>query len=209
LLSPQVEFYWGPEARESSQALKQALTQPPILAMPIVGELFTLDTDASDLAIGAVLSQSQNNIERVISYASRKLSRAERNYSTTRKELLAVVFYMKFFRHYLLNVRFRVRTDHAAILWLRKTPEPIGQQARWIEIMEMFQFTVEHRPGKAHSNADAMSRKPDLSPISNNNEMDERDRSNAVQSVDKTVTLYKQVNAVSEALPPYKHDTSS
>jgi len=78
--------------------------------MPIVGELFTLDTDASDLAIGAVLSQSQNNVERVISYASRKLSRAERNYTTTRKELLAVVFYMKFFSHYLLDVHFREPT---------------------------------------------------------------------------------------------------
>ena len=54
-----------------------------------------------------------------------------------------------------------MRTDHSALVWLRKTPEPIGQQARWIEIMESYDFTVEHRPGRLHGNADAMSRIPD------------------------------------------------
>ena len=63
-------------------------------------------------------------------------------------------------QQYLLGRQIKVRTDHAALTWLRKTPEPIGQQARWLEIMEEFDFTVEHRPGARHSNADAMSRRP-------------------------------------------------
>ena len=121
---------------------------------------FLLDTDASDGAIGAVLSQRQDGVERVIAYASRSLDRRERNYCVTRKELLAVVHFMKYFKQYILGRHFTVRTDHAALTWLRKTPDPIGQQARWLEQMEEFDFTVEHRSGVRHGNADALSRRP-------------------------------------------------
>src|SRR5208282_6871613 len=82
------------------------------------------------------------------------------NYCVTRRELLAIIHFLRYFRHYLLGVRFRIRTDHAALLWLRRIPEPVGQQARWLEIMEKFIFFVEHRPGRSHSNADAVSRVP-------------------------------------------------
>jgi transposase InsO family protein len=160
LLSPSKPFIWSQEAQTSFESLKNALTSPPILVMPTIGDTFTLDTDASDKSIGAVLSQNQNGIERVIAFASKTLSKSERNYSVTRRELLAIIYYLKYFRHYLVNVRFRVRTDHSALLWLRRTPEPTGQQARWIEIMENYNFFVEHRPGRAHGNADAMSRIP-------------------------------------------------
>jgi len=60
----------------------------------------------------------------------------------------------------LLGKHFKIMTDHAALTWLRKTPDPIGQQARWLEQMEEFDFTVEHRPGLSHGNADGMSRRP-------------------------------------------------
>lgn len=102
----------------------------------------------------------QNGEEKVISYASRLYSTAEQRYCVTRKQLLAVVFFLKQFRQYLLGRRFVVRTDHAALRWLRRTPEPIGQQSRWLEVLEEFNFTVEHRPGKKHTNADALSRRP-------------------------------------------------
>ena len=128
--------------------------------MPQDEGLFTLDTDASGESIGAVLSQEQNGTERVIAYASKSLDKRERNYCVTRKELLAVVYFLRHFKQYLLGRQIRVQTDHAALTWLRKTPEPIGQQARWLEIMEEFDFTVEHRPGVRHTNADAMSRRP-------------------------------------------------
>jgi hypothetical protein len=162
LLSPAAGFMWEDKAQTAFETLKSALTNPPILAMPTVDGQFTLDTDASDIAIGAVLSQDQNGVERVIAFASKGLSKTERNYSVTRRELLAIVYYLKYFRHYLVNVKFRVRTDHSALVWLRRTPEPIGQQARWIELMENYDFTVEHRPGRAHGNADAMTRIPNM-----------------------------------------------
>jgi hypothetical protein len=160
LMKKGVHFEWTEEADAAFQALKAALTSPPILAMPTDAGQLVLDTDASDVAIGAVLSQKQEGVERVIAYASRSLDKRERNYCVTRKELLAVVHFMKYFRQYLLGREFKVRTDHAALSWLRHTPEPIGQQARWLEQMEEFSFTVEHRPGSRHSNADAMSRRP-------------------------------------------------
>jgi len=67
---------------------------------------------------------------------------------------------LKHFKQYLLGRRFKIRTDHAALTWLRKTPEPIGQQARWLEQMEEYDFEIEHRPGAQHQNADALSRRP-------------------------------------------------
>ena len=85
--------------------------------------MFILDTDASNHGIGAVLSQVQDGEEKVISYASRLYSNAEHRYCVTRKEHLGLVFFLKHFRQYLLGRPFLVRTDHAALQWLRRTPE--------------------------------------------------------------------------------------
>lgn len=150
---------WTDECQESFELMKRALTSPPVLAMPNEKDMFYLDTDASEFAIGAVLSQMQDGEEKVVAYASKKLSHQEMNYCVTRRELLAVVHFLKYFRHYVLGRQFVVRTDHAALQWLRRTPEPIGQQARWLEIMEEFNFQVIHRAGVKHSNADGLSRK--------------------------------------------------
>ena len=102
----------------------------------------------------------QDGQERVVAYASRLLTRPERNYCVTRRELLAVVYFCKQFRTYLLGKHFLIRTDHSALRWLRNMPEPVGQQARWLEVMEEYDFEIEHRPGKKHANADALSRRP-------------------------------------------------
>jgi len=112
------------------------------------------------VSIGAVLSQVQNGVERVIAYASRSLSKPERNYCVTRNELLAIVCYTKTFRQYLLGRQFVIRTDRSTLQWLRTTPEPIGQQARLCEILEEFDFQIFHRLGRLHGNADAMSQRP-------------------------------------------------
>jgi len=93
--------------------------------------LYCLDTDASDKSIGAVLSQVQDGQERVIAYAGRSLSKNEMNYCAYRKELLAVVYFTRHFKQYLLSSRFLLRTDNSSVSWLQKTPEPLGQNARW------------------------------------------------------------------------------
>jgi len=155
-----VPFVWTAEQDRAFSQLKEALTTAPVLGMPRDEGTFFLDCDSSDFGLGSVLSQFQDGKEVVISYASRALSRAEQNYDVTKKELLAVVYGLKTFKQYLLGRRFVVRSDHAALQWLRKTPEPLGQQARWLTFIEMFDFEICHRAGSRHGNADALSRKP-------------------------------------------------
>lgn len=151
-------FHWTKQCQEAFDTLKHRLTNPPILAYPRFDSPFIVDTDASDTGLGAVLSQIQEGKERVIAYAAKALTKPQRNYSTTRKELLALVWGLEHFEVYLLGRRFRARTDHNALRWLRSFKEPKGQVARWIERLAEFDFTIEHRPGRLHGNADALSR---------------------------------------------------
>ena len=102
-------FAWSNEAQMAFDTLKMTMISAPILGMPTDDDAYTLDTDASDFAIGAVLSQKQNGEERVIAYASRSLDKRERNYCVTRRELLAVVHFLKHFKQYLLGREFKVR----------------------------------------------------------------------------------------------------
>jgi transposase InsO family protein len=153
-------FKWGDEQEEAWAGLKQKLLTAPILAYPDPQVEFIVDTDASAYGIGAVLSQVQNGQERVIAYGSRSLTKEERRYCVTRQELLAIVYFLKYFRHYLYGRHFTVRTDHGALRWLINFKDPQGQVARWLEVLGTFDFDVEHRPGLKHNNADAMSRGP-------------------------------------------------
>jgi len=154
-------FKWTDECEQAFLQLKGCLTSAPVLAMPDWTKPFILDTDASDTGIGAVLSQCQSDgSEHVIAYASRLLTKPERNYCVTRKELLAVVTFLHHFRHYLLSKPFMVRTDHGALTWLQNFRSPEGQLARWLEKLQEYQFTIIHRPGRKHNNADALSRLP-------------------------------------------------
>ena len=155
-----MRFQWNDECQVAFDRLKAALTPSPILAMLTDGDVYVLDTDASKQSIGAVLSQKQEGKEKIIAYASRAYSRAEQNYCTTRKELLAVVSFMTQFRQYLLGNCFFVRTDHAALTWLQRATDLMGQQGRWQERIQEFDFAIEHRPGRKHGNADALSRRP-------------------------------------------------
>jgi len=137
------------------------LFSAPILGMPTDTGKFYLNCDASDVGLGAVLSQNQDGAEVVIAYASRILSRPESNYDVTRRELLAIIFGLKTFRQYLLGRKFVTRTDHSALQWLRRTPESKGQFAGWLAFVEHFQCESIHRPGAKHGNADGLSRRPD------------------------------------------------
>lgn len=156
-----VPFEWTTECELAFDKLKAALVSPEVMGYPHNDCSFILDTDACDVSIGAVLSQLQEGRERVIAYASRSLSKSERNYCVTDKELLAVVNYVQYYKHYLLGRKFLVRTDHQALRWLFSLKEPKNRVARWIEILSAFEFSVEYRPGTKHGNADGMSRCPE------------------------------------------------
>ena len=154
-------FQWTIQCQESFNLLRELLSSPPILSYPDFKKPFILDTDASNEGIGAVLSQLDNHgREYVIAYGSRLLSKAERSYCATRKELLAVVAFVTHFRPYLLGQRFQIRTDHGALKWLYCMRNPEAQVARWLEKLQEFDFEVIHRRGLKHINADALSRRP-------------------------------------------------
>lgn len=158
LTKKEVDFQWDESCEESFQTLKKILAGPEIMAFPKDGEEFILDTDASGEAIGAVLSQMRDGRERVISYGSRALSKSERNYCITDKELLAVRHFVEYYKQYLLGRKFLVRTDHQALVWLFKLKEPKDRTARWLEILSAYKFEIQHRAGQKHGNADALSR---------------------------------------------------
>ena len=162
LLRKNRKFIWTTQCQQAFDQLKEKLITSPILALPRDEGTMILDTDASAGSIGCVLSQIQDGHERVIAYAGRALNSNELNYCVTRKELLAVVYFTKYFRQYLLGREFLIRTDHAALSWLKRLRDPIGQNARWIEQLEEFSYSIQHRAGTKHSNADSISRHPCL-----------------------------------------------
>ena len=155
------KFKWDDEEQMAFDELKEALTNPPVLTLPNSYDSFILDTDASDFCIGAELIQVQDGQERVIAYSSFTLTPEQKNYCTTRKELLSIVRFTRQFRHYLLGRIFTVRTDHSSLTWLLKFKDPQGQLARWMEELSQYNMVVKHRSGSKHGNADALSRIPD------------------------------------------------
>ena len=152
------QWKWTDQEQEAFDKLKAALCTAPVLAYPVPGAPYILDTDASNTGIGAVLSQVIDGVEHVLGYASRSLSKTERNYCVTRKELLAVVHFVRHFRPYLYGRKFVVRTDHSSLQWLLNFKEPDGQRARWLETLSEYEYEIQHRPGRNHGNADGLSR---------------------------------------------------
>jgi len=103
---------------------------------------FTLDVDASNWAVGAVLQQEQDELLMVIGYASKTFTAAEQRYCITRKELAGMIFGLKHYRQYLLGRQFTIRTDHAALSYLLTAKDLIGQQARWVDLMSEYTFSI-------------------------------------------------------------------
>jgi transposase InsO family protein len=155
------KFRWDEEQQQAFESLKHALTKPPVLALPNRQDSFILDTDASDIAIGAELIQVQDKEEKVVAYASYAMTQEQRRYCVTRKELLAVVRFTRQFRHYLLGREFLLRTDHSSLTWLLRFKEPQGQLARWMEELSQYTIVIKYRAGRIHGNADALSRIPE------------------------------------------------
>ena len=134
------------------------MTSPPILAYPDFERPFILYTDASSFALGAILSQKDDQKrERVIAYASRTLRPPERKYSATEVECLAVVWAVQYYHHYLHGHKFTVITDHAALAYLKNMKNPVRRLGRWLMTFNSYDMEIINRPGKLHSNVDTLS----------------------------------------------------
>src|SRR5579862_5271931 len=153
-----VLFEWTDEADKAFRYLKKLLTQAPILRRPDFTKEFILCTDTSAKELRAVLQQKdEEGREYVIAYASKATNQSQANYQAQKLELLAVVWAMDLYRHYLQGRHFIFVTDNSALKWLTQQPN-MGIYARWILRLQEFDFTVQHKKGKTHTNADVLSR---------------------------------------------------
>ena len=161
LLQNERQFYWSADCESSFKTIKAAFKDTITLSYPDFTKPFIVDYDAHGFGIGGVLSQViRPGVEQPVSYFSRTLSKPERKYAVTRKEMLALVDSLRHFRCYIFGRKLKVRTDHSDLQWLKTFKEPVGQVARWIERLTEYDVDIEHRPGKEHANADALSRYP-------------------------------------------------
>ncbi|XP_077940886.1 uncharacterized protein LOC144385036 isoform X1 [Gasterosteus aculeatus] len=150
---------WNPAAEAAFSHLKRALCSGPVLVAPDFRKEFIVQADASEVGLGAVLAQTREGEEHPILYISRKLLPREKNYSTVEKECLAVTWALESLRFYLLGRQFTVVSDHAPLQWMAKNKETNRRITRWFLSLQAFNFSVVHRAGKSHSNADALSRR--------------------------------------------------
>ncbi|KAJ0170024.1 hypothetical protein K1T71_014630 [Dendrolimus kikuchii] len=151
-------WIWGAEQTQAFNELKRLLTSAPILVQPDFNQPFTLRTDASNYALGAVLLQGDGNQERPIEYASRLLNAAERNYGTVEREALAVVWAVERFRPYIDGHPVVIGSDHQPLRWLLSLKSPAGRLVRWALKIQSFDIKFQYTPGKANVVADTLSR---------------------------------------------------
>ncbi|GJV93905.1 reverse transcriptase domain-containing protein [Tanacetum coccineum] len=158
---PDIKKCFEPKAEDcilAFQTLKKKLTEAPILIAPNWDQPFEIMCDASDYAIGAVLGQRIEKHFRPIHYASKTMTEAETNYTTTEKEMLAVVYAFEKFRSYLIMNKSVVYTDHSALKYLFNKKDAKARLLRWVLLLQEFDFKVIDTKGAENYAADHLSR---------------------------------------------------
>ena len=158
LTKQSVAYEWGETEQSAFEQIKALIASAPVLHRPSFNHQFVIQTDASDTGLGAVLTQTIDGEERVLCFASRTMTAAERNYSVTERECLAVLWAIRKFRAYVEGYHFKVITDHSSLKWLCNLHNPTGRLARWALEMQAYDYDVEHRKGSMNHVPDALSR---------------------------------------------------
>ena len=168
LLEKNSAFDFDDVCLQAFNAIKEKLISAPIMTVPNWSQPFEVMCDASDFAIGAVLGQRRDKLFRAIYYASRTLNEAQLNYTTTEKEMLAVVLACDKFHSYLIGTKVIVFTDHAALRYLFGKKDAKPRLIRWILLLQEFDLEVQDKKGSENSVVDHLSRleqeevRPDL-----------------------------------------------
>jgi len=160
LLKRDAPFIWTHLQEKAFNTLRDELCKEPILQYPDFNKPFILTVDACGYAIGGVLSQGQIGKDLPLTYTSRILNNAERNYSTIEKECLAIVYCVTYFRHYLYGRHFTILTDHKPLIWLHSIKDPSSRLWKWRLRLSEYDFDINYKAGKTNAVADALSRNP-------------------------------------------------
>ena len=163
LTKKEQKFHWGKDQERAFQEIKEACAKEPVLKVVDPKRPVQLETDASDEAIGACLTQEYDGKRHPCAYYSRKMSGAETRYDIHDKELLAIVEAVKHWRHYCeSSMALDIYTDHKNLVYFTTTKVLNRRQVRWAEMLGEYKFTIHYTPGKDNGRADALSRRPDL-----------------------------------------------
>lgn len=151
-------FTWNDEAQRSFELIKKKMTEAPIIALPDFNKVFEVDCDASNVGIGAVLSQEG----KPIAFFSEKLNGARRKYSTYDKEFYAIIRALSHWRHYLISKEFLLFSDHEALKYINGQHKLNSRHAKWVEFLQAYTFLIKHKSGIQNQVADALSRRHSL-----------------------------------------------
>jgi hypothetical protein len=171
-LTGDTPWKWNSLKQHSFKHLIQAITSEPVLAIPNTTGEFQIEAEASDYAIGAILSQLQDGKWHPIAYLSKSLSETQRNYEIYDKEMLAIMLALEEWRHYLIGAKeiFKVYTDHQNLQYFRQPQKVNRRQARWLTELAEYHFTLHHKPGTSNTKPDFLSRPPGLDKGEKDNE---------------------------------------
>ena len=163
-LTKEKNWHWDQRHQEAFELLKEHIVRDVVLATPRYGVGFCIKTDASDIGLGATLSQEENGIHRPLAFISRSFSSAERNYNTTQRELLGLVFALTYFSNYIDGQQVKLLTDHQAnIYWLHnqvRNNKVKGRIVRWDNIISYYMPNIQHIAGRDLPVEDDLSRYP-------------------------------------------------
>ncbi|KAH9753791.1 Endonuclease [Citrus sinensis] len=162
MLKKNIMWHWSEECQRAFEELKKAISEEPVLALPDHTKPFEVQTDASNFAIGGVLTQEGLPI----AFESRKLNDTERRYTVQEKEMTAIIHCLRVWRHYLLGSHFTIMTDNVATRYFQTQKKLSPKQARWQDFLAEFNYRLEYKLGKANVVADAPSRKAELATLS-------------------------------------------
>lgn len=158
LLKKDATFCWDEDSQCSLDVLKEKMVTTPILVFLDWKKEFHVHIDASCIVLGAVLTQSsEGEMDHPIAFVSRKLSKAEKNYSTTEREGFAMVYTLQKFRHYLLGRHFKMYTDHFALKYLVNKHVLGGKICRWLLLFQEYDFEVIMKSGRLNEGPDHLS----------------------------------------------------
>lgn len=153
-----VVFVWSQDCQWAFDTLKKALVDAPTLIRPDFNKPFCLDVDWSTKGVGAILSQKEGRFEKVMAYASKGLTVAQRRFHPMEGECYALIWGIMHFRQYLHRNHFTLKTDHKPLEWLATVSDANGRRRRWIHMLQDFDFKIVHQLGLRHTNVDALSK---------------------------------------------------